>query len=234
MNKLIALAVCACLLGCNSATQKNQNTVSKHSAPTLFIQAMDASVSTDNDITSYRDTGIARSIYYTIAYKGGGVIKIVYVLENSLNQEVITIPVEPFDTTDLKAITNTYIKGKKKRENEVTKTRFYEQAEENIQKYVSAISKPRDQQYSDVYSALSIASNICKQKNYQTYQRIIATFSDLKHCPKDKRNIKMPALQFDEATILCVRPGISTEQLKQMFSQQVETLSSSKDILSFL
>lgn len=233
MKMPLIVVACATIIGCTATNQKEEKVIEQRKAPTLFIQNIDLSRSTSH-LTAYNDSSIARSIYYTIARLGGGTIKVIYITSTSLNEEVITIPVLSLDSLNLDTIHNSYLRNKAIRESQKAKVKFHEQAEVNIQKYIAAICKPHDQDYSDVNNAIALTAITVNQSNYQNYRKIVAIFSDLKHCPKNKKDNKLSPVRFNNTTVLCVRPELNEEQINKLFSQNVHVLTSSEDIHSFI
>ncbi len=233
MTKRFYVVLCAFSVGCTSSDLKKEELKEQLTTPTLFVHVADLSKSTTR-LTVYNDTAIARSIYYMLASQGSGTIKVVYITANSLSEEVVTIPVLSLDTTNVDTIHNSYLRSKALRANKAAKDNFNRQAEDNIQRYIATISKPHDQEYSDVRNALSMVSIICRQSIFQNHRKFVGLFSDIKQDAAGQGNNKLQPVQFDDATVLCVRPALSPEQLNILFSQNVEVLTSSQDILPFI
>lgn len=229
MKKLLIVVLSASIMGCTNSHQKTNKITVKEQQTTLFCHVVDLSRST-NQLSAYNDSTIARDIYYALASQGGGTVKVFYISSNSLLEEIITIPVVAIDTESTVVIRNNYLKSKVIKANKEAKDNFNRQAEGNIENYIAAVSKPHDQEYTDVSNALSLTATTLRESNFRNHTKIVALFSDLIHCPKDKKGNKLQPVQFN-ATVLCVRPALSHEQLNKLFSQNVHVLTSSSDII---
>jgi len=229
MKQIIISVALFTLVGCKRTTKQQNRPAPIATTPVLVVHINDYSESTDG--ISYFSKHNAESLYYAI---GQGCIKHIAVLEDSHKQDVLSLSVTSPDTVSLVGDANVYRIGKKKAANAKVLEIHYANASRDIERYSTEVSKPHNQQRSDLASSLALAKTCIEQGNYTDHQKVLLISSDMLHNPRRKSEGLQP-IELSNTRVMVIRPAVSLDSLKVLFpSSDVSVFTSAADAISFI
>lgn len=228
--KVILLLIFTLLTSCKQPTTFNHTTT--QAAPLIAVHLNDVSKSTVP--ITYFDTIDARGLYTTVAYAGGGSIKLIDITDHSLKQDVFTLSVPSLDTTPLAGITNIYQQAKAKHRNQQRIREYEKQAQHDIARYSAAVSTPHDKHYTDLIHALQLAALTLQQETFSGYTKYLLITSDMLHTQRGRKERIQP-VALPNTTVLLVRPALSRDSLTALFpASTVHIFTTTQDAISFI
>jgi hypothetical protein len=201
-NKIVILLLALTLTQC-SAPAKPASV--KSGNPELVILIYDISASNDS-FAVLKQNQVARLVQF-YSKKQGVVFYGLKIKANSADQEIIREEIKPFpDTLELKG--TDVQRNNKQKKNAALLATYYKNQQAVVAGICIRLLYPKTEPFSDIHSALTLASDISRNEKYSGFSKSLILISDCIHDipPKDGPDPMKP-VRFDDVKLTVVRPA---------------------------